>query len=341
MDNEQKGEVINQIADDNAARLAFRWAVNGAANFESGIVKKHYGLSKLNQSLKDLPCLLVLAGPSLNRQIPFLKEFKGKAMIMCCDAALTPLHKAGVIPDIVVTAESRLDTTKFYKTSSGDHKKMLLAAPTVAPPEVLELGWREIFFFNPPPFSEWPLLKAFREFMFTEDKTGGAIGHVGGGNVGAVMITLARVLFACDPLAFVGADFCWYDWDVTHCDDSKARKVELSDLVKGMRDINENYVYTNRRLMGFRHYFECHAREVPGTYYNCTGAGLLHRGFNLVPLKYFYNLIEHQPKTDWWKTIKGNDTSIEKGYPMVLEQVPNPQGGMMYQMKGHPGHIAL
>lgn len=49
---------------------------------------------------RDIPGIVVAAGPSLNKNIKELKKAKGKAFIIAVDTAIKPLLAAGIIPDM-------------------------------------------------------------------------------------------------------------------------------------------------------------------------------------------------------------------------------------------------
>lgn len=68
---------------------------------------------------KEIPAIVVSAGPSLDKNIKMLKRAKGKAIIIAVDTALNALAKADILPDIAVT----VDPTKSVLLFS--HEKMI------------------------------------------------------------------------------------------------------------------------------------------------------------------------------------------------------------------------
>lgn len=54
---------------------------------------------------KDVPAIVVAAGPSLEKNVKYLKQMKGKALIIAVDSAMKYLVSQGIYPDIVVTAD--------------------------------------------------------------------------------------------------------------------------------------------------------------------------------------------------------------------------------------------
>lgn len=59
----------------------------------------------------DIPAIIVSAGPSLSKNIKEIRTAKGRSVIIAVDAALNPLIKEGIIPDIVLA----VDPTKGEK----------------------------------------------------------------------------------------------------------------------------------------------------------------------------------------------------------------------------------
>lgn len=54
---------------------------------------------------KDMPVIVVSAGPSLEKNIHLLKEAKGKALIMTVDTAISHVLSASVEPDMIITVD--------------------------------------------------------------------------------------------------------------------------------------------------------------------------------------------------------------------------------------------
>ncbi|AFI03647.1 motility associated factor glycosyltransferase family protein [Helicobacter cetorum] len=74
--------------------------------------------------------IIVSTGPSLNKQLPLLKEIAPYATLFCIDASFPILAKAGIKPDIVVSLE-RVDlTAKFYEETPLDFQEGVVFALT-------------------------------------------------------------------------------------------------------------------------------------------------------------------------------------------------------------------
>ena len=71
----------------------------------AGIISQSIGLSKLRNKYKDLPALVVGAGPSIDNTLPYLSQHQEKFIIIAVDAAMTALVNEGIKPDFIVTVD--------------------------------------------------------------------------------------------------------------------------------------------------------------------------------------------------------------------------------------------
>lgn len=80
-----------------------------------------------NMVPKDVPAILVAAGPSLNKNLQELKSAKGKAFIIAVDTAVKPLLKAGIVPDMFVIVDGK----KPLELVTADGADMIPLMPSV------------------------------------------------------------------------------------------------------------------------------------------------------------------------------------------------------------------
>lgn len=76
--------------------------------------------------------IIVATGPSLSKQLPYLKQIQDYATIFCIDASFPILAKEGIKPDIVFSLE-RVDlTARFYEdTPKEAHKDVIFAITSI------------------------------------------------------------------------------------------------------------------------------------------------------------------------------------------------------------------
>lgn len=73
------------------------------------------GVNQLEDKFKQHPAILVAAGPSLEKNVHYLKEAKGKAVIICADTVLGYLLARDIVPDFVVSVDPQDTTYSKYQ----------------------------------------------------------------------------------------------------------------------------------------------------------------------------------------------------------------------------------
>lgn len=67
------------------------------------------------KEMKDIPAILVAAGPSLDKNVEDLKKARGKAFLMAVDTSLNTVLEHGIIPDMTMSIDSRKPLNLFKK----------------------------------------------------------------------------------------------------------------------------------------------------------------------------------------------------------------------------------
>ncbi|WP_259337900.1 6-hydroxymethylpterin diphosphokinase MptE-like protein [Colwellia sp. RSH04] len=99
---------------------------------------------KLPKSIEQFPIFIVANGPSLDKDIEFIKAHQDKVIVVACNSASTALLARGIYPDFHVALERTKQTYDFLETiiSEEDRQKINLLVLNVMYPEVLDLfGW--------------------------------------------------------------------------------------------------------------------------------------------------------------------------------------------------------
>ncbi|WP_104696828.1 MULTISPECIES: motility associated factor glycosyltransferase family protein [unclassified Helicobacter] len=88
-------------------------------------------LINLIDELRDRDtAIIVSTGPSLNKQLPLLKEIAPYATLFCIDASFPILYKNGIKPDVVLSLERVEATAKFYTHTPKEAQKDVIFAIT-------------------------------------------------------------------------------------------------------------------------------------------------------------------------------------------------------------------
>ncbi len=175
---------------------------------------------------RDIPGIVVAAGPSLNKNIMELKKAKGKAFIVAVDTAMKPLIKAGIIPDMfaVIDALKPIDLVK-----EEEAKKVPLLTTLNAAPEVLNYHTGMKFFFN-------------EGYRFAEEifqRSGHKMGDVSsGGSVATHVFSLLHKI-GIETIILVGQDLA-YTNNKAYADGTFQDVIEESDTSNFMM-VEGNY----------------------------------------------------------------------------------------------------
>ncbi|UNL84782.1 motility associated factor glycosyltransferase family protein [Priestia koreensis] len=98
-----KRSLLLQVVNKNTMEFfSHDWQKNYTANLYNAFDAIPF--SRLDKSL-SCPIVLVSGGPSLNKQIHFLKELQERAFILCAGTTINTLLKHGIEPNAVVTID--------------------------------------------------------------------------------------------------------------------------------------------------------------------------------------------------------------------------------------------
>lgn len=154
-------------------------------------------VGELENQFKDIPFILVGAGPSLDDSIDFLKRVKDKAIIVTSNSPYRKLINSGIKPHLVVTADPLSPTLAGFQNVSLEG--VPLACPFSAYPEIVHRFSGRILSWCT--FS--PIVDALKEFM--GEKPGTPIMEQG--TVSGCVLDISRLL-GCRKVIFVGQDMC-------------------------------------------------------------------------------------------------------------------------------------
>lgn len=89
---------------------------------EAGIQEVCDAVKRFNQ----YPAVVVAAGPSLDKNVKLLKNYKGKVFIVAVEAALNTLNKNGIVPDLIVTVDPYFEKLKAFQNKEFKNLPMIV-----------------------------------------------------------------------------------------------------------------------------------------------------------------------------------------------------------------------
>jgi len=142
---ELKDNNIKALVNRNTLALFGQMSVVNMIHNLKFIKKSNVDLDFFEEfSELEVPAIIVSAGPSLSKNIEYLKNAKGKAVIFVVDRALDYVLDHGIMPDFIVTLDSSKPIEFFSKYS--DLKIPLLCTVDASIPVMEAHKGRKIFF---------------------------------------------------------------------------------------------------------------------------------------------------------------------------------------------------
>lgn len=243
------------------------------------LLKEESAFSPLQERFPKVPGVVVSAGPSLDKNLPYLKELEGRALIISVDTALRSLLSAGIMPHIVVTLDPSYLNALHLKglETQGVH----LVTELSVNPAALG-GFRKRIFFGA---TDKPLLRVLQENI-------GPIGSLESWGTVASLALDTAVSLGNDPIFFFGQDLSfpagasyarhtlYEDGWVFSRDNPSYLSLRLSgkeNAERGRRveDIFGRPVFTDIKMLSYRDYLKDYLSRKGRRFFNLTEGGIL------------------------------------------------------------------
>ena len=188
---------------------------------------------------KDIPVVIVAAGPSLHKNVEQLNRLKGHALIICVDRAVALLDKYGIIPDLVTSIDADKDSD-FLDVEVVKNVPILC---TYQLNDITQKKFRGrcIYYYG---------LKQEKELLGDKSDNGNGFDH--GGNVAGSAFSLCRVI-GIKTIILIGQDLA-YLGEQTHAVGTDEEIENIEDMeVEG---IDGNPIKSNLMWVKFRDFYE-------------------------------------------------------------------------------------
>ncbi len=314
---------ISEIHTNILSRLD--WIENYLTNIPNII--KYPVIDKLVGRFRDVPLIIVGAGPSLRKNIHLLRDIKGRALIMAAITAHRILLKHGIVADMVIAAE-KVDMSEYF-TGTEEEKRIRLVLPELVYPGTFEKDVKGKFVY----FSSFMELgRAHARYWGSE-----FLPDIGG-SVTTAALSMG-IAFGCNPIVFIGQDLSFSSDGLSHAPGGVYSEQELKiDREKGKIIVSNRYISIKEKMpkeirplwlkgvdgkpvltrtawVAFHQWFEDYMRYLSHTkphikVINATEGGAYIKGMEHIPLK---EVIRRYIKTD--AHIEDTITSAEKEPP--------------------------
>ncbi|MBU0600217.1 DUF115 domain-containing protein [bacterium] len=296
----QVDKIIKNILEMNVSNLAIFasfgkiWLENIFQNFFE--IVNNAPVDSLFNKFCGLPAIIISAGPSLNKNLRYLKQAKGKAVLICVDTALKVLLEERIQPDIVVSVDPQPANFRHFERVDT-HDLILLAEATVYHQILKTFQGRKFITCDESSIMDWLF-----NYLHLPSLNSNKISPLrGGGSVATVAFDFAKKIGA-DPIIFVGQDFSFlpgriYASGTSYQEEwlnslSKFNTLEMQYqeyvLSKGLisrKDIYGNSVLTSKILASYCDWLQWEIAQSNNICINATEGGILSQGISLIPLK--------------------------------------------------------
>lgn len=237
---------------------------------------KHLQSALYNENIKEYPAVIIAAGPSLDKNIELLRQYHGRALLVCVDAALNTALKHNIIPDIVVSVDSIIKEIKALKSEEYAHLPVVL---TMSNSRAVVEDYHGRLFYE------------IDGDSYTMQITGlnpkRNIGMEGGGSVANSAFSLIRSL-GFKKIIFIGQDLAYPD-NKLHAKDAFEGEKDL-DATDGkyfyVDDIYGGKVLSESNMCMYREWFEKRIENYKDLeVVDATEGGALIHGTKIMTLK--------------------------------------------------------
>lgn len=210
------------------------------------------GMRELEGKFEGMPAIIVASGPSLDKNIAYLKEAQNKAVILSCDASYQACIQNGVKPDAIISIERGYPTYQFFFKDRELDPDVVLMGPGLLWPEIFEEypGKKVLISKSSIGLEDW-WARQFEMIQYID------MGH----SCATAALSIAKEL-GCSPIIAIGQDLAFTDnkihGDQAHTEwEGENKAVETSEEeAVWVEDIYGGKVRTNPVYNLFRYFFE-------------------------------------------------------------------------------------
>ncbi|AOR22910.1 motility associated factor glycosyltransferase family protein [Clostridium taeniosporum] len=259
-----------QIKGNIATEIAFAqmWLNNTIRLLD--YIKEIPDVSIMKEEFKDIPIVIVSAGPSLNKNVHYLKEINNKALIIAVGSAVNILEKKEITPHIIMGFDGQEMEAKIFQQLKNT-KPIFIFGPSVHYKAVESYkGQKMCMILN----NDTSILELYKGLGIKVQKfdSGPSVSNIA--LVLAQYLKASQVMLIGQDLAYTGNER-YAEGGIHNYNIDKDKSLERKGFKKVL-DIYGKEVYTKNDLIGIKNWFEEYLNVFNGEIevYNCSEAGL-------------------------------------------------------------------
>lgn len=274
-------------------------------NQNAGLVKRSPGTGVFYNKFKNVPCVIVAAGPSLGTNIDLLKEVQGKAVIMSVDTSFRSCYKRGITPTFCNAHDANINGQRFFKGQPCPDTVGLFV--NYIHPETIASYQGPLAFYYVSDNS----IPAYTTMMLAceDDKRKDPFfksGVTGGSSVGHTALYLA-LLMGCNPITYLGFDLSYPDMENSHFETDNPKDLRQKKLID-VEDVQGRIIKTDLSFYSYKtvaeKMFPTMAQIYGAQLFNSTEdkngkpAGIIHSGLKPIPFRDFIDRFCKEDRTE-------------------------------------------
>ncbi|MGE5390768.1 MAG: motility associated factor glycosyltransferase family protein [Deltaproteobacteria bacterium] len=238
--------------------LLYEWTQNQLKSIQ----KQYPRVSFTNKLFKDMPAVIISAGPSLEKRIDEIKEIQDRALIIAPGSGAKVCSNSGIKAHVALAIDSSILVADILRNSKLD----ILLGSNRLHPEVYSVFPNKIYKFT---LSNELIAKYYQKYsgLPSDDDISDY------SSVSCAAVDLA-VKMGCNPIILVGQDLCYYDNREHAGEEENSLAEERKAAWIEAQDINGNAVYTDDLFLTMRRDIEVLALRNMATIINASEAGL-------------------------------------------------------------------
>ena len=290
--NEPDPELLLSKANKNTLTKKLQsWCEQLNTNVK--VVKKTPGVKIFFNKLKNVPCVIVCAGPNLGNSLPLLSTLKNKAVIMSVDTSFRSCIKRNIIPDFCNAHDANENGQKFFNNAYAKDTVSIFVN-YIHPKTIASYNGPKTFYYV-----DDPSIQSYFTMALACDDSSRPDGSflesaITGGSCVAHTALYAALRMGCNPITFVGLDLSYPDLTKTHFESDNMKKVTGQRLIDVV-GINGKNVKTNLSFYSYKVVFDkmapmlsmIHNVDLYTSTQNNDGspAGIVHSGLTPMPFQ--------------------------------------------------------
>ncbi|WP_338751621.1 motility associated factor glycosyltransferase family protein [Bacillus sp. FJAT-52991] len=240
------------------------------------------------------PVVIASGGPSLSKQLPLLKEYRDKVILLSAGSTINTLLQNELIPDAIVSIDGGIANYKHFEQLHQLDVPLFYAITLHK--DILKMYEGSKVFFNNT--SHLNISKLTNEVIENDIHD-----VIGGASVANYCLDIANQM-TTGPICLIGQDLAYTD-NSTHAAGNKGQKELDPQFIKdrkmftvigyGGEEVWTDYPFVSMKK-GFEDYINyVHTLDQPSKIYNCTEGGVVIDGMEHILFQQFLSENCHTP----------------------------------------------